>query len=76
MPVRSVIHASVVSTLWKVDDAATEQFMKRFYAAMLGSRRKSAAAALHEAQEWMRGQPQWKDPVHWAGFTVLGEWRN
>jgi len=41
----------VVASLWKVDDQATAELMRQFYAAMFGPRKLRPAAALREAQQ-------------------------
>lgn len=66
--------ARVVASLWKVDDAATAELMRRFYAKMLGSELRPAAA-LRDAQVEMSKQKQWRNPYYWAGFVIQGEWR-
>lgn len=65
----------VVATLWKVSDAATAEFMSRFYENMLGKKKLSAAASLRAAQLSMRQQKQWAAPYYWGGFVLQGEWR-
>ena len=50
---------SVLLSLWQVDDTATAILMHRFYRNLFGKktdgvRRMGKAAALHEAQEWLR----------------------
>ena len=67
--------ASVVVSLWKVDDAATGKLMSRFYKELLSTPRQRPAAALRAAQRWMIMQPQWQDPYNWAAFTLQGEWK-
>ncbi|HET8646175.1 MAG TPA: CHAT domain-containing protein, partial [Vicinamibacteria bacterium] len=52
----------VLASLWKVDDRATAELMKRFYEALLGPRRLPPAAALRAAQESMWREPAWRDP--------------
>lgn len=64
----------IVSTLWKVDDEATAEMMRRFYAAMLGRPALLPAAALRLAQAAMSAQPRWRDPYYWSGFVLQGEW--
>lgn len=64
----------VVASLWKVDDQATADLMKKFYEAMLVEGERPAAA-LRSAQLWMQQQRRWKSPFYWAGFVVQGEWR-
>ena len=66
---------SVLATLWRVDDAATAQLMRRFYAGLLGPRRLRPAEALRAAQAELAGDPRWADPYHWAAFVLQGDWR-
>ncbi|MBZ5524546.1 MAG: CHAT domain-containing protein [Acidobacteriia bacterium] len=63
----------VVSTLWKVDDAATSELMKRFYERLRAG--DSPAAALRRAQSDLRAIPQWKSPYYWAAFVLQGDYR-
>jgi CHAT domain-containing protein len=75
--VRGFMHAGakrVVASLWKVDDEATGDLMRRLYAAMLRDGR-SPAAALRAAQLAVREQPRWKAPFYWAAFSLQGEWK-
>lgn len=65
---------SVVASLWKVEDRATAELMKRFYRAMLKDK-LPPAQALRKAQVEMIRQPQWKNPFYWAAFTLQGEWK-
>ncbi|HSD29555.1 MAG TPA: CHAT domain-containing protein, partial [Vicinamibacteria bacterium] len=64
----------VVASLWKVEDDATGEMMKRFYREML-ERNRSPAAALREAQVSMWRQDRWRPPYYWAAFVLQGEWR-
>jgi CHAT domain-containing protein/tetratricopeptide (TPR) repeat protein len=64
----------VVASLWQVDDAATADLMREFYAAML-TEGKRPAEALRAAQVRMLKQTQWPSPYYWAAFTLQGEWR-
>jgi CHAT domain-containing protein len=64
----------VVASLWKVDDAATAEFMKRFYLSFL-QRKSSPAAALRQTQNEMRDIPRFRSPYYWAGFTLQGDWK-
>jgi CHAT domain-containing protein len=75
---RGFMHAgasSVVASLWKVDDEATAELMKYFYTNML-KKGLRPAAALREAQNTLRQNPQWRSPHFWAGFTLQGEFKN
>jgi CHAT domain-containing protein len=64
----------VVASLWKVDDVATAQLMKIFYAKML-KENMSPAAALRAAKVAMMKQKRWSSPYYWAAFELQGEWR-
>jgi CHAT domain-containing protein len=66
--------ARVMASLWKVDDAATAELMKRVYQKMLGEGQRPAAA-LRAAQIEMWQQKRWQSPYYWAAFTLQGEWK-
>jgi len=75
---RGFMHAGaprVVASLWKVDDRATAELMRRFYEGMLGPGRLPPAAALRAAQIEMSKTAMWRQPYYWAGFLLQGEWR-
>jgi CHAT domain-containing protein len=63
----------VVASLWKVDDDATAELMKHFYAGMF-QKGLSPAAALREAQLALRSQKRWQSPYYWAAFVIQGEY--
>ena len=74
---RGFMHAgasSVVASLWKVDDEATAELMKNFYANML-QKDMAPAEALRAAQNTVRQNPLWQSPHFWAGFTLQGEFK-
>jgi CHAT domain-containing protein/predicted negative regulator of RcsB-dependent stress response len=62
----------VVASLWKVDDAATAEIIKRFYRAML-QKGLRPAAALQVAQMEMSQSKLWSSPYYWAGFVLQGD---
>jgi CHAT domain-containing protein/Tfp pilus assembly protein PilF len=64
----------VVASLWRVDDQATAELMKRFYQGMLRGGLRPAAA-LRAAQISLARETRWKNPYYWAAFTLQGEWR-
>lgn len=66
--------ARVIASLWKVDDEATAELMKKFYEGVLKNG-QTPAQALRTAQMWMQNQKRWKAPYYWAGFVLLGEWK-
>jgi CHAT domain-containing protein len=63
--------SGVVASLWKVDDEATAELMKRFYRGMFQDD-LSPAAALRQAQIAMWQQKRWHAPYYWAGFVIQG----
>jgi CHAT domain-containing protein len=66
--------ARVVASLWKVDDAATAELMKRFYSYML-DKKLPAAEALRRAQlDTSTLKEEWRPSFYWAGFVLQGEW--
>ena len=74
---RGFMHAgasSVVASLWKVDDEATAELMKHFYANML-QKGMRPAAALRAAQNTLRQKSEWQSPHFWASFTLQGEFK-
>jgi CHAT domain-containing protein/predicted negative regulator of RcsB-dependent stress response len=74
---RGFMHAgasSVVASLWKVDDEATSELMKHFYANML-QKSMRPAEALRAAQNTLRQDAHWQSPHFWAGFTLQGEFK-
>jgi CHAT domain-containing protein len=64
----------VVATLWRIDDRATAELMRRFYRGILEQGLRPAAA-LRAAQASMWRETRWRSPHFWAGFTFQGEWR-
>jgi len=71
----------VLCSLWKVDDQATKALMIKFYELWNPKGRKKgrgAAAALKEAQEYVResrdkrGKQRWKHPYFWAAWVLWG----
>jgi hypothetical protein len=66
--------ASVVSTLWAVNDASTALLAARFYEHWKGDGMEPPEA-LVAAQRWLRdeaGGGKWSHPYYWAGFTLTG----
>lgn len=65
--------SGVVASLWQVEDKATAELMKHFYANML-QKEMPPGAALREAQNSIRRNPRWRSPYYWAAFTLQGEY--
>lgn len=66
--------ARVVASLWRVEDEATAELMKKFYEGMIRDGLRPGEA-LRSAQVWMEKQKRWRAPYYWAGFVLQGEWR-
>ncbi len=71
---------STLLSLWKVDDAATAEFMVRFYKRLkAGEGRADALAAVQAefrdgAVQGQRGE-DWSNPYFWAAWQLVGDWR-
>jgi CHAT domain-containing protein len=65
--------SGVVASLWKVDDEATAELMKHFYAGLF-DKGLAPSAALREAQLALRQQKRWHEPYYWAGFVIQGQY--
>lgn len=66
----------VVASLWRMDDEASAELMRRFYLHMLGKNKMSASAALRKAKlEMMSAGGEWSAPFYWAGFVLQGDWK-
>ena len=62
---------SVVSSLWKVDDAVTKELMTEFYSGM-ASENLTSSQALRQAQIRLHNDPRFSSPFYWASFTAQG----
>lgn len=62
---------STLTSLWKVDDQATQRLMVDFYKGLTEGR--SRAAALHTAQNGLGADGEYAHPYYWAAFTLNGE---
>lgn len=60
---------SILMSLWKVDDDATQLLMSEFYKNLLGG--KSKRLSLLEAQKTVRETPGYEEPYYWAAFILL-----
>ncbi|MFZ1700207.1 MAG: CHAT domain-containing protein [Pyrinomonadaceae bacterium] len=64
----------VIASLWKVDDSATAEFMKRFYTNHL-RKKMSASQAMRQTKIEMQAIPRYRSPYYWSAFTILGDWK-
>jgi len=69
--------ASLLPTLWKVDDASSAELMKMFYQALLGEYSKAAALAGAQraflASVRASSHPYRVHPYFWAAFHLIGD---
>ncbi len=63
----------IVASLWKVDDSATAEFMKRFYTNHL-QKGMPASKALQQTKNEMKKIRRYQSPYYWSAFTLLGDW--
>ena len=63
--------ASVVATLWPVEDRVAQQFMAEFYNAL--AQGNSVAAAVRASQRALRARSGTSNPRDWAAFVASGE---
>jgi CHAT domain-containing protein len=59
---------SIMTSLWKVDDAATKEFMILFYHHYLQSKNKFDAFTI--AQKKLK--EKYAEPYFWGAFTLMG----
>ncbi|MBK9165819.1 MAG: CHAT domain-containing protein [Acidobacteria bacterium] len=64
----------IVASLWKVDDSATAEFMKRFYTNHL-RKAMPASKALQQTKNEMKKIRRYQSPYYWSAFTLLGDWQ-
>jgi len=65
--------ATVMATLWQVDDQASVSLMRQFYARLRsGGSGRDAAGALTSAQRALRRSPRLAHPYYWAAYVVVG----
>lgn len=62
--------ASAVTTLWRVSDAPTSQFMRVFYDRLQRGDRRDVA--LQAAKRALFGSRELAHPFYWAGFVLTG----
>lgn len=63
-----------VTSLWKVEDAATRDLMVAFYRNLAAGQGRSEA--LRQAKLAIALQPSRRHPFFWAAFVPSGDWRN
>ncbi|MCD4697828.1 MAG: CHAT domain-containing protein [Bacteroidales bacterium] len=63
---------NIIMSLWKVDDRATQLFMKKFYTFWLSGNTKSEA--FNKTINFLRfNTKDYNHPFYWGGFVLLGK---
>ena len=62
---------TVLMSLWKIDDAATREFMIEFYRNLLSG--ESKQEALNKTRDHMRNSTKYSNPYYWAPFIMLDD---
>ena len=65
--------ATVIASLWSVNDESTRELMVKFYSNLKSG--MSKAEAMREAQIALMKNPVYRHPYYWAPFLVIGSWR-
>jgi MYXO-CTERM domain-containing protein len=60
---------SLLTTLWRVDDAATAELMERFYTHLRAGSPKAEALRLAQTETCAKHP----EPYYWAGFVLVGD---
>lgn len=72
--------ASILPTLWKVDDASSAELMEKFYHSLLSGSTKAVALANAQREFLARARtsirPYRIHPYFWAAFHLIGDYGN
>ena len=64
---------STIASLWAVNDQATSELMREFYA-QISAGNVSKAEALRQAQLKVLSNPLHRHPNFWSAFVLVGNW--
>ncbi|HYU46522.1 MAG TPA: CHAT domain-containing tetratricopeptide repeat protein [Terriglobales bacterium] len=64
---------SALTTLWRVDDQPTSEFMKQFYYYVLEQHRPKGEALRYAKLKFLRSGTPLENPAHWAAFVLNGD---
>lgn len=64
--------ASLILTLWQINDVTSATLMRRFYERWVGGESKVNALAGAQRDLIQAGHA---DPYYWAAFTLIGDWQ-
>lgn len=65
--------AASITTLWRVDDEGTSEFMKQFYYLAVHEHRPKAEALRLAKLRFLQSSPRLADPRLWAAFVLNGD---
>jgi tetratricopeptide (TPR) repeat protein len=64
---------SALTTLWRVDDQPTSEFMRQFYYFALEQHQPKAEALRSAKLRFLRSGTALENPAHWAAFVMNGD---
>ena len=64
--------STVLASLWKVEDGASQILMKEFYTG-ISSGGLTPSESLRRAQMKLAADPRYRSPFYWAAFTLQGD---
>jgi CHAT domain-containing protein len=64
---------SALTTLWRVADQPTSEFMKHFYYYALQKHQPKAEALRSAKLKFLRSKTEYENPAHWSAFVLTGD---
>ncbi|MBD2413743.1 CHAT domain-containing protein [Nostoc calcicola FACHB-3891] len=64
---------STLASLWSLDDESSARLIGQFYKE-LATKQVTKAEALRQAQLSLLKDPDYRHPIHWAAYVLLGNW--
>ncbi|MEJ1930113.1 CHAT domain-containing protein [Nostoc sp. NIES-2111] len=64
---------STLASLWSLDDESGARLVSQFYKE-LATKQVTKAEALRQAQLSLLKDPDYRHPIHWASYVLLGNW--
>jgi CHAT domain-containing protein len=64
---------STITTLWRVDDQATAEFMKQFYYFLVRKRQSKGEALRLAKLKFINSGTRYAEPRYWAAFVLSGD---
>ena len=66
---------TAVATLWCVNDEASAELVRQFYASLSSDPALSKAKAMQRAQLSLLRDARYRHPCYWAPYLVIGNWQ-